>query len=1204
MLAPPNHHFLPSLDPDAGGGGVPMPGTAAQWVDRPSGLLQSIANGISVDDSATTRGVSSVPDVWARALLFQSALRPTHPLHTQAVADWRGLLSLLALREIYGYDVEVVPVSLTGSGKLERALRSLAPASVDLQPNTPYAWTDVLLVRLDGISIGAFSPGSLVYTATDYRDRLRAHYEPDKAPPRKRPDCLGADYSLLAPTRATDEHSAHFVAEYVHDLYQSCSQMLSGVPEAQRISELLEAWLAELRLAFGYNPQDRINAPEVKVSPALPTRRSAADWPRMAAYGVYHAALRPIIPDEDSGDDPDAVLRKSSLFLRHQRNHSAYRGVVVVHKDTLSAGARVWGLRRLASLGETVQGALDTHFNAPSGRSIGGEDLAPHKAAWIRPERFFLTDVLLAPREGTHALANGEVAANAKGEYVLPFRREVLEFFGPEAIQTVLAPRFDRQSDGSVKFSFRLPVGAHPDLAPTGDGQAGIPPRGGFDDGAAAAFSTSVGAPAQTEPGITVERLYRVRRDGDPDDGSGAIQKVDLPVLDLFPDYLGPSWRRYWLFQSDRDRFDCRPYAQSAAVEIRERKEPVDGTQRSVRITEVHGDDAFPDGVEIRAANGTPGGLIVTKRSSLAEGGVAGGWTVGIDFGTSNTNVAIMPDGGGAVGWTIDFPAMLRMLTADPAGRRDDLLQAFFVPNRTISFPISTHLDPRVTDLPGGRPFIDYLPDFPRGFRWRDRVRTHIKWDEENDRVTRFFLEPLLLLLLAEATRNRIATLRLRCTYPKAFTLGMQQVFRNEWDETVRALIDAPHTPADEQNPQAAVRPVANQSVSVLGPDFYSEGKMAGHFFAHVVAASKADAAKAICIDVGGGTSDIALIYDGGKIVFDSSVRMAGGTVSDLLAKRPPLRKALFSQAAQDTLTEALSNPVRAPKLFSATLNEVLRAERGEIPGRLNKGYQDPEVIRLRQMIALQFGALAFYAGTIIGAVGRHGVATNLASLVREGGISLHWGGNAGQLVTWIDHGRYSPDGLAAQFLNGLVHYALIDAETPAGGGLLQQAQSPAPKSESAYGAPHFNGSPDTMGIVKNAGVAYVLADEPDGAPSEARIEGVIAGENFTLLGTAEPVGFRDVISDGVMFTPDGSTRFDKSSGDRIRRFIDLYNRLGNQLGLVTAATKAPDDAVTMQQITGAVRSRYQSMQGWSEEKRSVEPVFITEVRELIDRVV
>ena len=105
------HLYLPPVTSDAN---LNEPAHIGQWEQNEPRILNALSQGLSVDEKAKSRGVSSVPDVWARPLTFQSAIRPAshHPLKKQLLNEWRGLMSLLALREVYGYHVEIVPVSL------------------------------------------------------------------------------------------------------------------------------------------------------------------------------------------------------------------------------------------------------------------------------------------------------------------------------------------------------------------------------------------------------------------------------------------------------------------------------------------------------------------------------------------------------------------------------------------------------------------------------------------------------------------------------------------------------------------------------------------------------------------------------------------------------------------------------------------------------------------------------------------------------------------------------------------------------------------------------------------------------------------------------------------------------------------------------------------------------------------------------------
>ena len=95
----PKHLYLPKV-----AGGVGEPPEAGVWHGYSRGVLRTVSDGIVVGQGAVDRGVSSVPDAWARPLMFQGALRSGsgHPLRDRVVQEWRGLLSILALHKLHG----------------------------------------------------------------------------------------------------------------------------------------------------------------------------------------------------------------------------------------------------------------------------------------------------------------------------------------------------------------------------------------------------------------------------------------------------------------------------------------------------------------------------------------------------------------------------------------------------------------------------------------------------------------------------------------------------------------------------------------------------------------------------------------------------------------------------------------------------------------------------------------------------------------------------------------------------------------------------------------------------------------------------------------------------------------------------------------------------------------------------------------------
>ena len=92
------HLHLPQLKD---GHNVSSPKEPGLWENKDRVLLQSVAKGIEVDEAAVKRGVSSIPDMYARPMVFLSAfLKENHPLHKSVIKEWRGLLSLLALHQV------------------------------------------------------------------------------------------------------------------------------------------------------------------------------------------------------------------------------------------------------------------------------------------------------------------------------------------------------------------------------------------------------------------------------------------------------------------------------------------------------------------------------------------------------------------------------------------------------------------------------------------------------------------------------------------------------------------------------------------------------------------------------------------------------------------------------------------------------------------------------------------------------------------------------------------------------------------------------------------------------------------------------------------------------------------------------------------------------------------------------------------------
>lgn len=1180
----PKHLYLPEVD-----GNISEPPTAGTWHDNGRKALRAVGDGIVLASDAVSRGVSSVPDVWARPLLFQSALRPgsKHPLRAQLLQEWRGLLSLLALQELRPYELTVAPVALDG-GTFANALRRLCPAPVRLERGRgshdgAYEWTDVLLVRCEGIPVGAFSPTTLVYTGADYAPRLRA---------AERVELKDAN-GLLAPPGPDRPQDLLYVASWVAQLQSRLNGRdgaLAAVLDTgaddetakaaiTAINALLDEWLASMRADLGLRPTDRIEAHAVELASELKEVQPPASF--LGSYRVYQELLRPLRQKAGGGGPPSAML------LNGQRQNGRYAALVLVTPHLLQTNDEVWASRRLANLGSDAAAAIDRHFAAASGTTLDGADLwKSHNAAWVRPELYFLTDTLAAGEDGAPLLAdagwqelNGTV--NETRHLLLPFRREILDYFSPTDVRDLLRPKFIPDRSGGITFEFTLPVV-------------------GRAEG---------------------ERVRRTYRDGARGPGEGRIVNAALPAAQLFPRYLGSTWRRYYLFHADADRVTLDPVV-GRAGEAPARAERTHAAAESraggfVRAVQLTGDDPFPEALTVAAAGraGEALGLVLVPRPAEPPG-LAGQWFVGIDFGTSNTNVFRQGRGfDTAKPWRFAFDQYLLDVTPNRPGGGRAALEEWFVPATGVDLPIPTFL--RVfEESQRDHPLLDYFIYFPRAgsYRLPRNLHTSIKWENEQGQNTGAFLESLLLLLLVEVAAQRVKTIDVACSYPKAFTALQIDHFKSKWERALkRLLVDDPvlHAryrgggwAADEG--ASGVPPAAR--LEVVGPAFEVEGIAAGEFFASEKTIpnvrDRADKSLvAVCLDVGGGTTDIS-IWHRNAIVFDASVLLAGRDIARLLQANLRVARVLFSDAA----LQALSERENDAEQFAACLNVVLRDKKEDdrIREMLSERWNSPELKWLRRMLAVHFGAVAFYTGALLGAANER-LSGQVAEEVREHGVTLHWGGNAAKFVNWIDSGRPSEDGVASQLLNALLFNSLGDVGIELDEVPPAQKQSPGHKSEAAGGLVVIRSTRDLRASANNRAVTaspkgmYGMKpamDEEDGGVF--RGAGIISGENIEL--TTGPVGHLGALTEQSLFDQH-QTRFVRTRGERLARFVEVINYFAVEFGLLTDDTRIVLDGHRSYhtEITKRVRGRFRHAETLGAGHRLVEPVFVQEVKLLLE---
>jgi hypothetical protein len=1138
------HHYLPTLRK---GTNIIQPPVAGSWLSVTPRDIEALSQGLEVNDGARRRAATSLPDVWARPLLVHSAIRPhsAHPLRQELLDEWRGLLSLIALSDYYKLKLELEPAVIDDrGGRFARALTELRPRPVTLEEGKGYDWLDVLLLRVDGVTVGALSPLTLVYTGV-----------------RKLPQTipLVEDGRLRQPTDAAE---LRYVAQWVQSLMSRLDAAMwtdqkrnADTHVVEDIRTLLAAWLTSLRTSLGLTASEPLEQPGVAFKIAEPGANGA--WPRLHTYTLYRELLRPaeIVSDQ----------RSSDLLLAHSRGTRG-RSIVVITTDLLARDVKVWTTLKSKDLGaiDDPQAALGRYFQTESGDRIDRQNLGADNALWIRPEKFFLTDTLLISAGDAPLLAEGVVVRDPKDRrYILPFRKEILEFFTPEELIERLAPRFE-PVEGGVRFLFNLPLDS----------------------------------PIASK--VVVQKDFRFK---EPKASQGTIRRFDPTPVYVFPRYRTPHWRRYFVFSAGKASAIEPLTAPGAQVSVVARK------RGECTIHQISGEGAYPEAVGVAVDEGKAAGLVLLAKAA-DQPGLAGDrdMVIGIDYGTSNTNVYLLPpDATQPHAWTIDLRHHIQPIFEAAGSSR--VVQDHFLPLEPVKLPVATNL--RVFDTAVvEHMLLDYFVHFSGDddYRLPDNVYSDIKWQDIGK--TQQFVKSLLMLLLLEVVEARAKRFKIIFSYPRAFSANQRQRLEQTWQAAVNELTVEPgrllnvsnHAEADVLIPRFSG--VQSAVEAVAAGEFFASRNAQGKY-ENITISNPYDRASvettAVCIDVGGGTTDIC-IWHGNQRILDASILLAGRQIGSWIRGNATVRELLFTREAALALKEVEAKPA----MFSARLNQVLKRQEEEITKNLILHGTHPDIERMRRMLAIEFGAIVFYTATLLVAANRIGrIQGKIASDVSSG-ISLHWGGNASKMVRWIDYGKFSSDGIAARTLRAVLRNALSDGKmtSPAQG--VDNKQSPGHKSEVAGGlivwndVQEFHAAQAPTGFTSETDDPEMVAPGAgDNPASRADIDVLLMGEGVE---TSEgSIAYDEPVSVSRLFPVPGQTVVRAVSMERLGRFLEIINHVGLRSGLFAEGKQVQLTEQLRAHIGRQVRGEFSAMAMLNPSNRVVEPAFISEVRSLLD---
>ena len=613
----------------------------------------------------------------------------------------------------------------------------------------------------------------------------------------------------------------------------------------------------------------------------------------------------------------------------------------------------------------------------------------------------------------------------------------------------------------------------------------------------------------------------------------------NVPVLEIWPNFKRSDWGIYYTYFTTygQNTFYAKPFV-LANETLDSRSFPNSQGNIEKEITQT---SCLPEAMLCEYQGNRAGVLLIAIPEALPEGEKT--WTIGVDFGTTSTTVYRndQQDDPQRVG----FDTRLLQVTESGSGRNqlyDDFLPTDpeFTPFLSLFQEFRTLGGQELKALLDGH--IYFLEDY-RVFDSAGNIVTNLKWSAEpRDRIrTQAFLEQLCFQCVVEAVAEGAREVNWRFSFPIAFSRADIEQFRNIWHRVIDTCTAT--TGLQQGN-------VRNEPESIVSAKFFASTLQN-------IAATGAFATGAVCIDIGGETSDIS-IWQQNKPYCQTSLRFAGRHIFLDRIKKNPRFLRNFDVGSEDIqLLESASD-------FYAQADALIKAHgQGQdwldhLP--LNAGR--PQVKTFIQLVAMGIAGLLYYVGLVLRYLSEN---TNFKRKMP----SVYVGGNGSRILHWLANGEFGPDSASKE----LFKQVLRDASGFNSNDLFDLEISKLPKEEAAFG----------------------LVDEKTTLETnEVQLDEILAGETFIEDGTDckwMEILTADRLVKGL------STR---NRLEQIGNFIKSFNANAGRGEAIEIPIKLAegDSNFLFQQL----QNQLQNLKGADPQNLHIEPLFILALKLLLER--
>ena len=789
--------------------------------DVSSDFLTSLVNSLETGGAIADIGsIDSIPDVWARPLLFKMALFDigaarefVQGLHDKVVGEWRAILAMLALKNIKQINLRADAVDLK---KYKAEKNEFARVFTELIPRESFngdadAWlTDIYVIFYDGLPLAMTSPVTLVASAADYPSvfggRLSLPWSDDGK-------------TLTDPIKNLSHNELAALSVWLKNLLENLKQDVAGVAGetlfiANSLLKCISAYQQDVDKSLG-GASANFNLVPSNLKLHTGTARYLNETIQGAPASIADSFVRIIANPARKNKKLLLVSPSAVREFAQQENVPPARFVV-------------W---QGVSADNVTENSLRGGRNVINQMNLGDTE-------YRRPEDFFYDKMAVldldAPGDffpGALKVSGYDVISNYNLNIILPIKRELLELFSPDEIMQRLS--FTAESDNDISLHFDFPL-------------SGV--NGGGAD-------------------------FRFTKKYSGDDLIYLQQEI--PVIEIWPNIRREGWNKYYLYYENTqaqstanadvlldEMYYVEPWTFGRTLE----NFPVQGLKN--RITARL--DIFPEALSFNYKKAGVSavseiGFILLKKPELKSRQAGLNWKIGVDFGTSSTMLYFSD--GKKIPKPLDFEPHLLQITNSGGARiqtflnfissrpkeiRDgSFLSIFHLLNvKNLDDPVEPILDGHIMSEEV-KEVIERLTNLDSDLKWRN--------DNFGRRKVAAYIGQICLQALVEAAANGVDQIQWNFSYPTAFS----QMQNMSFSATCRSGIND-----------------ACENTDFAAPDdieIFSESEATAYYFNKLNGGKANFTEGALCIDIGAGTTDITVISGApGRVVFHTSVQYAG----------------------------------------------------------------------------------------------------------------------------------------------------------------------------------------------------------------------------------------------------------------------------------------------------------------------------------------